>query len=148
MESPTDRPYLDRHYRHNGVVKSFHTVSAPPARAPKIFWGCAKGTAKALCGETVVQNAKKRRHFSFKRNLEGREREREENGLSKSTLLDDRFPARRLLRSCGALSNATEMYLGKTYLQSPGLWRLLFPGRAWGLILDPDNHSALESLCP
>ena len=50
-------------------------------------WECAKGAAKALCGETVVLKT-----------LRGQRR----NGLSENTLLDNRFSARRLRRSFDA----------------------------------------------
>ena len=43
----------------------------------------------------------------FKSNLLGVERR---NGLSKNTLLDNRFPARRLLRSFGALWKRTKNF--------------------------------------
>ena len=74
-----------------------------------MFGGCAKETEKASCRETVVQKGVFEESVSslpplgfqvfVRANLKGAEK----NGFSKNTLLDDRFSARRLLFSFGAL---------------------------------------------
>ena len=79
-------------------------------------WGRAKGAAKASCGETVVQKGVFGEFVSslpplrgfkgcFKSKPEGGKRR---NGLSKNTLLDNRFSAWRLRRSFGALWNVED----------------------------------------
>ena len=76
-------------------------------------WGRAKGAAKASCAETVVQKgvfgesvfySAPLRFSGLRRCFKGQTlRGQRRNGLSKNTLLDNRFCARRLRRSFGAL---------------------------------------------